>query len=240
MNDKSDGKNDIPKILYVKGTNIPIYKIIDILSWGGDVKTLLSEMPQISQPDLRASFANLSYFLQKFGVSDDVSIDINHFRKKLSEKTKQPEHQSKITTSELLVSKKVTDAIQVYVDGCSKGNPGKAGIGVVFIGTDGKVLEEISKSIEDTTNNQAEYIALITALEKAKSKDYNKLQIFSDSELMVNQIKGKYKIKSKELQALSEKVKSLLKDFKQFQLHRINRKENKRADKLSSEAISES
>jgi len=240
MDGKSKDKKDIPKILYVKGTNIPIYKIIDILSWGGDVRTLLSEMPQISQPDLRASFANLSYFLQKFGVSDDVSVDISQFQKKLSVKTKHSEPQSKISTSELLVSKKVTDAIHVYVDGCSKGNPGKAGIGIVFIGTDGKVLEEISESIEDTTSNQAEYTALITALERAKSKGYNKLQVFSDSELMVNQIKGKYKIKSKDLQVLYEKVKSLLKDFVQFQIHRIDRKENKRADKLSYQAISES
>jgi len=237
----TDNKKEqkIPKILYVKGTEIPIYKIIDILSWGGDVRTILSEIPKISQTELRASFANLSHFLQKFGTTEVELPDLKEFVKPKSPQVIAEKKASLDEKKEFLGTKLESDFITVFIDACSKGNPGKAGIGIVFLNSDGEIIEQISEHIADTTSNQAEYIALIRALEFAKSKGFAKLSIFSDNELMVNQIKGKYKIKSSDLQGLYEKVKTLFKEFTSIQLSHISRKENKLADKLSYQAIKE-
>ena len=236
---ESKDKEKIPKILYVKGTEIPIYKIIDILSWGGDVKTIISEIPKISQTDLRASFANLSHFLQKFGTAEVELPDLKNIVKPKIDTSKEVKPKLMEDKKELVGVKLSSDSINVFVDGCSKGNPGKAGIGIVFLNSDGDVIDQIGEQIEDTTSNQAEYIALIRALEFAKSKGFAKLSIFSDNELMVNQVKGKYKIKSGDLQTHYDKVKLLFKDFNFVQLSHISRKENKLADKLSYQAIKE-
>lgn len=236
---ESKDKDKIPKILYVKGTEIPIYKIIDILSWGGDVKTILSEIPKISQTELRASFANLSHFLQKFGTTEVDLPDLKNIVKPKIDTSKEVKPELVKDKKELIGVKLSSDSINVFVDGCSKGNPGKAGIGIVFLNSEGEIIEQISEHIADTTSNQAEYIALIRALEFTKSKGFMKLSIFSDNELMVNQIKGKYKIKSEDLQNLYEKVKTLFKEFTSIQLSHISRRENKLADKLSYQAIKE-
>lgn len=123
--------------------------------------------------------------------------------------------------------------MELFTDGAARGNPGISGIGFVFI-EDGVVAKEGSYYIGERTNNEAEYLALIKALEEAK--DYYKLDIRSDSELMVNQIKGTYKIKNTNLKRLHNKVKELLVSHNYF-IRLVPREDNKKADKLANKAI---
>ena len=123
----------------------------------------------------------------------------------------------------------------IYSDGASSGNPGPAGIGAVVI-VDGN-KETISEFIGTTTNNVAEYTALIRALEIAKKRGAREVEIFLDSELIVKQLNGQYRVKNKGLQPLFEKVKLLLSEFNVITISHIPREKNKEADDLSKKAI---
>lgn len=123
---------------------------------------------------------------------------------------------------------------KIYCDGASRGNPGDAGIGCVIIFDNKKI--EISEYIGKTTNNVAEYIALIKGLEEALKQKANEIEIFSDSELLVLQMNGIYMVRNKNLIPLYEKAKELLSNFKKYQIFHICREDNFIADKLAKEA----
>ncbi|MGB9822087.1 ribonuclease HI family protein [Thermodesulfovibrio sp.] len=123
---------------------------------------------------------------------------------------------------------------QLYCDGASRGNPGNAGIGCLIILDNKKIA--ISEYIGKTTNNVAEYTALIRGLQEALNQKAEEIEIFSDSELLVRQIKGVYKVRNKNLIPLYEKVRELLSRFKKYQISHIYREENSLADKLAKEA----
>ena len=126
----------------------------------------------------------------------------------------------------------------IYSDGASSGNPGKAGIGgVISVGAD---TFEFSRSIGIATNNVAEYSALIEALKTAVEMGATEAQIFLDSELVVRQINGQYKVKHENIKPLYEKAKSLLSSFEKFSVRHIPREQNKRADALSKEGVNAS
>ncbi|MBI5049078.1 MAG: ribonuclease HI family protein [Deltaproteobacteria bacterium] len=127
--------------------------------------------------------------------------------------------------------------VNIYVDGASRGNPGDAGIGVVIATGSGKTLKEIAKYLGKATNNVAEYQALIAALKEAKSLDVEAIKIFADSELMVKQIKGEYKVKSAGLLPLYKEAKGLLMQFSRYDIIHINRERNTEADRLANQAI---
>lgn len=123
----------------------------------------------------------------------------------------------------------------LYCDGGSSGNPGESGIGVVLIYDTSKL--ELSEHIGIATNNIAEYTALIRGLTKAKELNIEKIAIFLDSELLVRQIKGIYKVKNEKLSQLYQKTVSLLSSFSAYTIDHIPREENKEADKLAKKAI---
>ncbi|MBI4684506.1 MAG: ribonuclease HI family protein [Nitrospirae bacterium] len=123
----------------------------------------------------------------------------------------------------------------LYCDGASSGNPGESGIGVVLTFKDSTY--EISEPIGIATNNIAEYTALIRGLSKARSLKVDRLQIFLDSELLVRQIKGSYKVKNEKLKELYQHVISLLKSFKGYNIQHIPREQNKKADALAKKAV---
>ena len=125
----------------------------------------------------------------------------------------------------------------IYIDGASKGNPGEAAIGVVIKNVQKGVLRRISKSIGVTTNNIAEYYALIYALQESLMLKAQVLTVYTDSLLLVNQIKGSYKVKNSNLKILHGQVLHLLKGFKKIYLRQIKREENKEADKLANQAL---
>ena len=125
----------------------------------------------------------------------------------------------------------------VYVDGASRGNPGSAAIGVVFQDEKGRVLKKISLKIGETTNNVAEYAALVFALQEAVLMRLESLQIFTDSELMAKQFAGVYKIKEPSLKVLNVFVSHLRGAFHEVTLTHIPREKNKLADQEANKAL---
>lgn len=125
--------------------------------------------------------------------------------------------------------------LQIYTDGGARGNPGPSGIGVV-IKYDDKILK-FSKFIEHSTNNQAEYKAVILALEEAKKLKAKEIDFYLDSELVVNQLNRKYKIKNKDLSFLFIQIWNLSSNFNKITYNHIPREQNKEADKLVNQAI---
>ncbi|MDD5428650.1 MAG: ribonuclease HI family protein [Candidatus Omnitrophica bacterium] len=125
----------------------------------------------------------------------------------------------------------------LYADGGARGNPGPAGIGAVILDSNKKKIKELYKYIGETTNNNAEYNALISALEEACSLGADEVVVNLDSELIVKQLNGEYKVKSADIKPLFEKAIEALKKFRSFEIRHIDRSENKEADKLVNKAI---
>ncbi len=125
----------------------------------------------------------------------------------------------------------------IYTDGGARGNPGPAGIGVVIKNDKHERLSEFAEYIGTATNNVAEYRALILALRQAYELHASSLDIFMDSELIVKQMKGLYKIKEPTLQVLATEVIRLVKHFQTVSFTHIPRHLNKEADRLVNSAI---
>ncbi|MGA2333290.1 MAG: ribonuclease HI family protein [Syntrophales bacterium] len=129
--------------------------------------------------------------------------------------------------------------VNLYTDGACRGNPGQGGAGVVLVDETGEIIATVRHSLGHCTNNIAEYKALIFGLEEALKKRYGRLNIFLDSELLVNQIKGLYKVKNENLKTLMSEVRKLLSYFDGYKVEHIDRSLNHMADKLANEAIEE-
>jgi len=127
--------------------------------------------------------------------------------------------------------------VTIYTDGASRGNPGHAGIGAVILGANGSCLMELSEWIGIATNNEAEYIALIKALEAAKGLGVRKVSVRADSELVVLQMIGTYAVKSPRLRPLFMKAQRLKREFDEFDINHIEREENAHADMLANLGI---
>jgi ribonuclease HI len=127
----------------------------------------------------------------------------------------------------------------INTDGGARGNPGPAGIGVVIRSADNEVIAEHKQYIGEATNNVAEYKALILALTEALNLEPRtlNLEIRMDSELIVRQMQGRYKIKEPTLKLLATEVIKLKSQFKNVTFHHVPREQNKEADKLVNEAI---
>jgi ribonuclease HI len=124
----------------------------------------------------------------------------------------------------------------IHIDGGSRGNPGDAAYAVV-IQLPGKSPIEEYGVIGKETNNIAEYTALIKALEKAKALGLNRLRIHSDSELLVKQMNGEYRVKNEDLRSLFDEASKLRREFKSVAIAHVRREENKRADALCNLAL---
>ena len=122
-------------------------------------------------------------------------------------------------------------------DGASRGNPGPAAIGVVIKTAGGRKVASISEGIGHTTNNQAEYRAVIAALEKVLALDATAVTLKVDSELVVKQIRGLYRVKSPELQPLFRTVTALIRRFDRFAVEYVPREKNREADALANQAF---
>jgi ribonuclease HI len=127
---------------------------------------------------------------------------------------------------------------EIYIDGASKGNPGPSGIGVVIC-QDGRTIKNIASYIGNTTNNIAEYTALIYALQEGLILKTESIKINTDSQLLYRQINKVYKIKSPNILGLYNQALHLMAAFKQVSINHISRNENRGADKLASKAIKE-
>ncbi|MBU0648837.1 ribonuclease HI family protein [Patescibacteria group bacterium] len=131
--------------------------------------------------------------------------------------------------------------VRIYTDGGARGNPGPAGIGAVLIelkdGEEGSTVKTISRYLGRATNNQAEYEAIVAGLEAAKALKAEEVEVISDSELVVRQCQGKYKVKDPELAKLFVKVWNLQQNFKKITFDHTLRAGNKEADALVNQAI---
>lgn len=126
--------------------------------------------------------------------------------------------------------------LDIYIDGASKGNPGPAGIGIIIC-RDGRILKNVSDYIGKTTNNFAEYTALIRALEEALIIKAENLKINTDSELLCRQIRREYKVKSPNIIGLYNRAVRLISAFKEVLINFIPRENNRGADKLATQAV---
>lgn len=129
------------------------------------------------------------------------------------------------------------DRLIIYFDGASRGNPGRAGAGILMMDGEGRKVLEVSRYLGHKTNNQAEYWALLLGLREAKRLGGKSLHIFTDSELVERQIKGVYRVRDLNLKALHQTVLQGLKAFSSFEIESIPREENREADRLANEAI---
>ncbi|RLE79399.1 MAG: ribonuclease H [Thermoprotei archaeon] len=127
--------------------------------------------------------------------------------------------------------------LKIFFDGSSHGNPGPSGIGIIVFDESGRVLDKFSRFIGFGTNNEAEYRALIEALRKAMQLGAEKVELYSDSELVVNQIRGVYSVKDEKLKRLHLKCVELLKNFKEYEISYVPRELNAEADRLANDAI---
>lgn len=128
--------------------------------------------------------------------------------------------------------------LEIYIDGASRGNPGRSGVGVLIRDVDGSI-HEIKRDIGFATNNQAEYEALITALNSAKELKKNHLKIYTDSSLLANQINGKWRVRDSKIAALWKCAKKLIAEFEEVEIKHIPRELNREADRLANRAVDE-
>ena len=125
----------------------------------------------------------------------------------------------------------------IHSDGAARGNPGPAGAGAVIAAPSGEVVAEVSEYLGEMTNNQAEYRALVLALEEAQRRGATELAIFADSELLVRQVRGEYRVKNEGLRPLFERVRTLLRGIGRYTIQHVPRERNAHADALANRAI---
>ncbi len=125
----------------------------------------------------------------------------------------------------------------LYCDGASRGNPGQAGAGAVLMDAGGDIKGQYGEYLGQATNNVAEYQALILGLKMARNLGVQKIQVFADSELLVRQIKGQYRVKAPHLLPLYETAQRTRKEFETFDIAHVPREMNSLADRLANRAI---
>ena len=129
--------------------------------------------------------------------------------------------------------------LRVFIDGGSRGNPGPAGFGVHAEDEAGATLAELYGYLGRTTNNVAEYAALLAALDWAAQRTFSELQILSDSELLVRQWNGEYKVKNEGLKPLHARARALALRLPRVVVRHVRREENREADALANRAMDE-
>lgn len=161
---------------------------------------------------------------------------------KLFQKLKNSVKREGLSTSEktekvVSNTNKKFDFLIVNVDGASRGNPGKAGIGIAIYDKDLNLVKEVSEYIGIATNNVAEYKAMIFGIKESIRHNAQETLFKTDSELLVKQVMGKYRVKSIQLMYLFTEVQSLLKRLPKWRIEHIPREENKKADMLANKGI---
>lgn len=129
--------------------------------------------------------------------------------------------------------------LHIHIDGASRGNPGEAGFGVHVSTPDGAELARLYGYLGRATNNVAEYQALIHALRYARAHGARRVSIFSDSELVVRQMEGSYKVRHPDMVALHREAGALLGQFDEASVRHVPREQNREADRLANRALDE-
>jgi len=128
-------------------------------------------------------------------------------------------------------------SVIAHTDGACRGNPGRSGAGVLITTEDGREVARISRYLGEMTNNMAEYTALLLALKEARHAGADSITVKSDSELLVRQINGEYKVKNDALRIMHQSARDLLGGFRRWKVMHVRREQNKDADLLANQAI---
>jgi ribonuclease HI len=153
--------------------------------------------------------------------------------------TRPPVHRGSGLFGEPEPERKQIACFHANIDGGSRGNPGPAAYGVVMRDGRGEIVASLKKYIGQNTNNVAEYFALIAALDYAQTHGIRALRVESDSELLVKQMRGQYKVKSEELKPLFERAKKMSQTLEMFRIEHVYREQNREADALVNQALDE-
>ena len=197
-----------------KKETISDHELLVLVHKGIDMEKLKEQDRSITKKRVDTLFQNLKDHVKK----DDLAI---------SEK--------EITDTSSI--KKEADLIVVNVDGASKGNPGESGIGVAIFDKDSNLINEACDYLGVATNNIAEYKALILGIKLSTKYNAKRVLFKADSELMVKQIKGEYRVKNAQLKLLFTEAQSLLKKLPNWKIMHVPREENKEADLLANKGV---
>ncbi len=129
--------------------------------------------------------------------------------------------------------------VRVYSDGAARGNPGPSGAGAVLVEPSGQIVDRLGKFLGVRTNNYAEYMGLLLGLRRARELGVREIEVFTDSELLIRQLGGRYQVKSTSLRPLYDEALSLLNGFSRVKLVHVPREMNSAADEMSNRAIDE-
>ena len=132
-----------------------------------------------------------------------------------------------------------SDVLHIHIDGASRGNPGEAGFGVYLSRPDGTEVAALYGYLGRATNNVAEYQALLHALRYALAQGVRRVRVYSDSELVVRQMDGTYRVKHPDMVPLHREARSLFRKFEEAQLAHVRREQNREADRLANRALDE-
>ncbi len=197
-----------------KKETISDHELLDLIHKSVDIEKLKEQDKTITKKRVDKLFQDLRDHVKK----DDLTV---------SEK--------EITDTSSI--KKEVELIVVNVDGASRGNPGDSGIGVAIFDKDSNLINEACDYLGVATNNIAEYNALILGVKLSTKYNAKRILFKSDSELMVKQIKGEYKVKNPQLKLLFTEVQSLLKKLPNWKIMHVRREENSEADLLANKGI---
>jgi ribonuclease HI len=166
-----------------------------------------------------------------------ITLDLEGYRSgsmdEVVDKTAKPKKEPKPFKPKIFGK----DIYTIYIDGCSKGNPGEAAFAGVIFNGEGKEVLRVAETIGIATNNVAEYTALICTLNAALNNGFKKVVVLSDSELVVKQINGSYKVKNENLKPLFRQANEVRKKFASFKIDSIPRTQNSLADRIANEAM---
>jgi ribonuclease HI len=154
-------------------------------------------------------------------------------------KRQQPQRGAGLFADAHPEAKPAAAAYRANIDGGSRGNPGPASYGVVIRDPRGEIAAQLKKYIGRMTNNVAEYYGLIAALDYAQAHSIRALRVESDSELLVKQMRGQYKVKNADLRPLFERAKKMSQALESFRIEHVYREQNREADALANEALDE-
>jgi ribonuclease HI len=129
--------------------------------------------------------------------------------------------------------------LRIFSDGAARGNPGLAGAGAVLVLPSGEVVERLGRFLGRQTNNHAEYVGAILGLERAQALGAEEVELIADSQLLIRQLGGQYKVRSPTLRPLYQEARDLLAGFRRYTLTHVPREENREADAMSNRAIDE-
>jgi ribonuclease HI len=163
------------------------------------------------------------------------SLNTRHLQEILLRSAQRAEE--KKVLAEAAPSKKRFPEYFIQADGASRGNPGESGIGAVIADARGRTIKELKFFLGMATNNVAEYRAAILALQKALDLGAGSVTLHLDSELVVRQLRGEYKVREAHLKLLHREALDILNRFSEYHIHHVPREENRRADQLANEAI---